>query len=1001
MKKILIIITLIFTILFTPLLTTNASNTPVLASEVSTEFDAEFRAAWVSYYTGDISYKSELDYKEQVQNILDGLEFYNMNAMIFHIRANHDAWYKSEINKTNSQLANVNFDEFDPLEYIITETHKRGIEFHAWLNPYRIGSAYTSAENVAEAFKEYPNNPASKAENVLIGDPLQILDPGIPEVRDFLVETCIEIAENYDIDAIHFDDYFYAAGIDDSKTVAKYNTNGLSVSDFRREQVDTFIYDLKTALDVFNQENNRYVQLGISPTGVYKNASSTTEATTPLSEYKYNDNGDLVYPTGATTRCQMHYESYLYCDTLKWVNNEWINYILPQTYWSTDHSYGPFEPLINWWNMAVKNKDVNLYAGMGMYMWLSESGEAKKRLDITDELEYVKGTSIYSYEEVEQAYKNTNVYARSQMAQVKSVHWKYKTIPSEIAGFEPVKIGSVSDFVVLNNTISFSKMDEAKFYIIYRDEGAINYANSQIVDVISGETDLISWTDSETGNFVYDVIPVSYTNTLGEPTISPVHYEEPTVELVVSLNSDLSNPFDVSRVINLEKNATPYLKINTTDVSNNLSSYNWSSSNTSVATIDETGNINVIGLGTTVIEGILKTDETKVCKVTFNIYEGDTINNKYTVTFIDNDGTVLKIEEVQYGHSATPPTGLTKEETNKYTFEFVGWDKYYYNITEDVTIKAIFEPTFQEFKVTFKNPDGEILTEIMVAYGHAATPPENPTMEATVEYSYSFKEWDKSFDYIVEDTEVLAVYYENANLYQINYVTNCDASYPSNYYFFDENVYEPTGISNGNKQLEGWYYDSEFTKKCEFPINLTENTTIYAKWLNKYNVKFFDDNANLINSYEVNEGSLIPVINPPKKTGYIFKGWMLNNELVDSDYQVLSDIELYPLYEEEVVINEYYVYFYDFNQELIDVQIVLEGASATLPTLEKIDGYTFKGWDKEVTNVSSDLHVYAVYEKIQEPVEEEKGCKNCNLSFILLSINCFAIIGYLILKKHR
>lgn len=403
MKKIytiLIIFTLTFVSFFCKF-SVKATNDSSNLTNPSTEF----RAAWVSYYTGDISYKNEKDYKNQIDQILDTMEYYNMNAMIFHIRANHDAWYNSKINKVNRQLSNVDFSKFDPLEYVITEAHKRGIEFHAWMNPYRIGSTYASVEDVASAYSDYPNNPASKKENVLMGSTLQILNPGIPEVRDFIVDTCMEVVNNYDVDAIHFDDYFYASGINDASTIAKYNTEGLSTSDFRRKQVDLFIKDLKDNLDQFNKKNNKFVQLGISPTGVYKNASSTSEANTPLSKYVYNENGDLIYPTGATIGCQMHYESYLYCDTLKWVNNEWINYILPQTYWSTSHSRAPFEKLINWWNMAVKNKNVNLYAGMGIYMWKDTAGEAVKQLNITSGLANVLGTSIYSYGEINEAYQ--------------------------------------------------------------------------------------------------------------------------------------------------------------------------------------------------------------------------------------------------------------------------------------------------------------------------------------------------------------------------------------------------------------------------------------------------------------------------------------------------------------------------------------------------------------------------------------------------------------------
>ena len=220
MKKVILTITLMI-ITFTCSITLFTKKMTISAAEDSTiNYDPELRAAWVSYFTGDIRYTNQADYCKSIDEILDALEYYNMNAIIFHVRANHDAWYKSELNVVNSQLAQVNFDEFDPLEYVITESHKRGIEFHAWLNPYRLGtsSKYPTAAGTATNFSQYRNNPASKASNILVGNTLTILDPGIPSVREFLINTCLELAENYDIDAIHFDDYFYAAGINDNNT---------------------------------------------------------------------------------------------------------------------------------------------------------------------------------------------------------------------------------------------------------------------------------------------------------------------------------------------------------------------------------------------------------------------------------------------------------------------------------------------------------------------------------------------------------------------------------------------------------------------------------------------------------------------------------------------------------------------------------------------------------------------------------------------------------------
>lgn len=996
MKKFLIIITLFLAIFITSL-TVNVSAKETKSADLYENFETEFRAVWVSYYTSDLRYESEEKYKEQINTILDNLEYYNINAMIFHIRSNHDAWYNSKINKINSQLSSVNFEEFDPLTYVIEETHKRGIEFHAWLNPYRLGSTYTSAEKVAEAHASYPNNPASNANNVLMGSTLQILDPGIPEVRSFIVDTCLEIVENYDVDAIHFDDYFYAAGIDDSKTIAKYNTTNLSTSDFRRKQVDTFIYDLKNALDDFNQKNNRYVQLGISPTGVYKNANTPAEAATPLSEYRYNENGDLVYPIGATTGCQMHYESYLYCDTLKWVNNEWINYILPQTYWSTTHGRAPFEKLINWWNMAVKNKNVNLYAGMGLYMWPSETGEARKRLDITDKLENVKGTSIYSYGSIRDGINGTNDYLWGQMATVKTYHWDKKTVATEIKGFDPIKLGSVENFVVNGNSISFSKMNDAKFYIIFRDKGGITYENSQVADVIYATSDLVSWTDPNPGDYIYDVVPVSYTNTLGEPTVKVAEYEEPTVEMQISLDSTFTSLLDVNRVVNIEKSSTPYIKINSNSVSTNLADYKWSSSNKNVMTIDESGKLTINTAGTTIIEGVLKNDSTKVCKVVINVYEKTLPTTEFTVTFKDNDGEILKIEKVQYGKSATAPANPTKEPNEKYTFEFAGWDKNYFNITSDLIVTAIYEPKFQEFTVTFVNHDDTVIEKTTVLYGHSAIAPKDPIYGPTVEHTFKFNGWDKEFNYITEDTIVKALYTTNDNIYTIEYVTNCDQKLQMGMYFYYESIYEPH-LNIEGKILEGWYYDSEFTKKCSFPITLSENTKIYAKWNDLCVITYYNNDNTILTTKKIVEGSKIIFPSPNLIEGFAFKGWMVDSQLIDKNYVVNSDIEVFPLY-----VKEHYVYFYDYNKEVIDIQIVEENGSAVAPEIPyNVDNYVFTKWDTNFTNVTSELHVYSVYSLNEvEDFPKEKGCKNCNSTFIWYSIVSLGVACYFILKRNK
>ena len=141
--------------------------------------------------------------------------------------------------------------------------------------------------------------------------------------------------------------------------------------------------------------------------------------------------------------------------------------------------------------MAVKNKNVNLYAGMGIYMWKDTAGEAVKQLNITSGLANVLGTSIYSYGEINEAYQKIDTNLTVQMSRVKNKVWKNLTILPEIAGIDPVKLGSVNNFQASNNILSWDKLDGAKFYIIYRSNDCITYNNDEIVDIISSPNDIV------------------------------------------------------------------------------------------------------------------------------------------------------------------------------------------------------------------------------------------------------------------------------------------------------------------------------------------------------------------------------------------------------------------------------------------------------------------------------------------------------------------------------
>ena len=429
------------------------SSTVVQIPKTYVAKEEEFRGAWVTSYTGDFTPSTnKTTMMNRLTAVLDKLEEYNMNAIVFHVRATNNAAYKTKMAPIDSKYGNYStFEEWDYLEWFIEECHKRGIEFHAWLNPYRIKSlGYSldaSPEDVAEAYKDYPLNAASNPDNILMTyrdgtTQGAILNPCKEEVQDYIVDVCLELMENYDIDAIHFDDYFYAkmsenvtvltepdqddyeAFIDANKNCGYSKTSSNDKKQWRRDNVDNFIYKLHLAMTEFNQEHKKAVQLGIAPTGIYKNG-----------------NGSIS--SGSNTGGQEHYSSYLFCDTKKWVLNEWIDYICPQTYWGFTHSTAGYANVLDWWVDVVKTTNVNLYTGMGIYMstnyssaysWTVDNNyEASLQVLYNTKHNEVKGTCIFSYQYIFEL-ENPSAKAYNGMMRLKNEYWtSYVPSPKTMA----------------------------------------------------------------------------------------------------------------------------------------------------------------------------------------------------------------------------------------------------------------------------------------------------------------------------------------------------------------------------------------------------------------------------------------------------------------------------------------------------------------------------------------------------------------------------------------
>jgi len=418
-----------------------------VAVEIPTDYiqpEAQLRATWVTSYASTFSPSPiEATMKKNLTQVLDLLDEYNMNCMIFHIRTTNNAFYPTDLAPINSSYGTKeSFEQWDYLEWLIDECHKRGIEFHAWLNPYRIRAngyaASTTSEIVAQSYADYPLNPASDPENILMtyssnGTVGAILDPYKEVVQDYIVDVCLEIMEKYDVDAIHFDDYFYAQMSSGIKVLeepdqAEYeefilNNPNCGYSKYkaddkkqwRRDNIDKFIYKLHVAMTDFNKEHGRGVQLGISPTGIYRN-------------------GDGSVKSGSNTAGQEHYESYLFCDTMNWVRNEWIDYIMPQSYWAFTHRAAGYADVMDWWNEAVKGTNVNLYSGLGLYMsidggnysWGTQPYEISNQVLYTTKLPNVKGVSIYSQLSLRQGNNSSSKLCYEGLMRLKNEYWTEK-----------------------------------------------------------------------------------------------------------------------------------------------------------------------------------------------------------------------------------------------------------------------------------------------------------------------------------------------------------------------------------------------------------------------------------------------------------------------------------------------------------------------------------------------------------------------------------------------
>ena len=416
----------------------------------------EFRGAWIQCVNGQFQGMPVPTLKATLVRQLNHLKQAGINAIIFQVRAECDALYASAYEPWSRFLTGVQGQApspmWDPLQFMVTECHKRGMELHAWINPYRAKTKGTASLSPLHPYNKYPQL------FVQYGGQLYF-DPGYPESRKYICGIVRDIVNRYDVDAIHMDDYFYPYPVPgeefpDQISFAAYGRGYSNKADWRRDNVNVLIKEIHETVRACKP----WVKFGVSPFGIYRNRKSD--------------------PNGSLTNGLQNYDD-LYADVLLWVNKGWVDYNIPQIYWEIGHPAADYSTLLDWWarNAAARP----LYIGQDVNRTVSKADlknpnrhQMAEKYRLQRMYPSVQGSCQWYAAAVEQ---NVGNY-RTMLT--KDIHKYPALLPTSpfMDDKAPGKVKKVKpmwteDGYILFWTVPGAKtvLDEVTQYVIYRFEG--------------------------------------------------------------------------------------------------------------------------------------------------------------------------------------------------------------------------------------------------------------------------------------------------------------------------------------------------------------------------------------------------------------------------------------------------------------------------------------------------------------------------------------------------
>ena len=333
----------------------------------------EIRAVWISYidYTQILWGKSQSEFEHSADEVIDNCLDYKINTIYLHASAFTDAYYESEFYPTQYIGSSIGDElEYDPLEIFIEKAHEKNIRVEAWINPFRSFDK-EKMESVPDSYlvKKWVNE---GSRNVVYYKDRYYLNPAYQEVHDLILNVVSEIAENYDIDGLHMDDYFYPDHVEDSFDLKDYQKTdqSLSIEDWRRRNVNELVRAIDKQLDHIDRD----LWFGISPAG------------------------NLEYSRDS-----------IFGDVETWVEEEWVDYIAPQIYFGYTNQSRPFSATLSQWSDVVKGTDVDLIVGLAAYKinqkngnsddeeWISDHDILIKQIEEAKDKQNYRGYALYSY----------------------------------------------------------------------------------------------------------------------------------------------------------------------------------------------------------------------------------------------------------------------------------------------------------------------------------------------------------------------------------------------------------------------------------------------------------------------------------------------------------------------------------------------------------------------------------------------------------------------------